>query len=198
MFRLVAGALLTPGRHTVTNALRLMGLGNCTRFQCYHRVLNRARWNPRHAAKILLRLLVTTLVPDGEIVTGIDETLERRRGKKIKAKGIYRDAVRSSKGFFVKSSGLRWISLMLFASIPWAKRTWVLPFLTVVAPSERYHKEYGRRHKTIADWARQVARQLRRWLPGRTILLVGDDSYSVLDFLDSCCRMKKPVTVLLF
>jgi DDE superfamily endonuclease len=195
---LVAGALMTRGRHTVTNALRLMGLADCSRFQCYHRVLNRAKWNPRHAAKILLRLLVTTLVPlvpKGEIVFGIDETLERRRGKKIKAKGIYRDAARSSKSFFVKSSGLRWISLMLFAWIPSAKRIWALPFLTVLAPSERYNKEHRRRHKTIVDWARQMACQLRRWLPGRTIILVGDDTYSVLNFLDRCNRMKEPITV---
>jgi len=192
---LFAGALLTRGRHTVTNALRLMGLGGCTRFQCYHRVLSRAKWNARHAAKILLRLLVTTLVPEGEIVTGIDETLERRRGKKINAKGIYRDSARSSRGFFVKSSGLRWISLMLMAPIPWAKRIWTLPFLTVLAPSERYNKDRGRRHKTIADWARQMVRQLRRWLPGRSIVLVGDDAYAVLEFLDSCRRLKDPVTV---
>jgi hypothetical protein len=192
---LMAGALLTRGRHTVANALRLMGLGDCTRFQCYHRVLSRAKWAPHRAAKILLRLLVAALVPEGEIVTGIDETLERRRGKNIKAKGIYRDSARSSKGFFVKSSGLRWICLMLLAPIPWAKRIWALPFLTVLAPSERYHKEQGRRHKTIADWARQMARQLRRWLPGRTIILVGDDAYSVLEFLDSCRRMKEPITV---
>jgi hypothetical protein len=192
---LVAGALLTRGRHTVANALRLMGLGGCTRFQCYHRVLSRAKWNARHAAKILLRLLVTTLVPEGEIVTGIDETLERRRGKKIKAKGIYRDSARSSHGFFVKSSGLRWISVMLFAWVPWAKRIWALPFLTVLAPSERYNKEHRRRHKTIVDWACQMARQLRRWLPGRTIILVGDDAYSALDLLNNCNRMREPIAV---
>ena len=79
------------------------------------------------------------------MVFGIDETLERRRGRRIKAKGIYRDAVRSSGGHFVKASGLRWISLMWLTAIPWTGRTWALPFLTALAPSERYYQRYYRR-----------------------------------------------------
>ncbi len=103
---LLIGAILTPGTRTVANALRVMGLSRTQRFQNYHRVLNRAKWNSHKAAKILLDRLVRTFVPAGTVVIGIDETLERRRGEKIAAKGIYRDAVRSSKNFFVKSSGL--------------------------------------------------------------------------------------------
>jgi DDE superfamily endonuclease len=143
---LLIGAILTPGARTVTNALRVMGLSLTQRFQNYHRVLNRAKWNSRKAAKILLERLVRTFVPAGTVVIGMDETLERRRGEKIAAKGIYRDAVRSSKSFFVKSSGLRWISMMLLAPIPWVGRTWALPFLWVLAPSERYDKEHKKRH----------------------------------------------------
>ena len=86
----------------------------------YHRVLSCAEWSSRQAARTLLKLLVQTFAPDGPLVMGIDETLERRRGDKIAAKGIYRDAARSSKSFFIKSSGLRWVSLMLLCPIPWA------------------------------------------------------------------------------
>ena len=82
---------------------------------------------------------------DGPLVFGIDETLERRRGPKIKSLGIYRDAVRSSRSHLVKASGLRWISLMWLGQIPWAGRYWAWPFLTVLAPSERYHRQRGRR-----------------------------------------------------
>src|ERR671918_42492 len=92
------------------------------------------------------------------------------------AKGIYRDAVRSSKSFFVKTSGLRWVSMMLLAPIPWAKRVWALPFLTVLAPSERYHQERGLPHKKLTDWARQMLLQARRWFPRRTLVGVGDSS----------------------
>lgn len=187
---LLIGTILTPGRRTVTAALRAMGLAQEKHFQNYHRVLNRANWSSRQAAKVLLGLLVRTFAPDGPLVLGLDETLERRRGAKIAAKGIYRDAVRSSHSFFVKSSGLRWISLMLLCPISWAGRVWALPFLSVLAPSERYHQERGRRHKKLTDWARQMLRQVRRWLPERSLVVVADAGYSVLDLLH-CCQQKR-------
>lgn len=128
---LVVGAILTPGQRTVTAALRVLGLSTEGSFQNYHRVLNRAAWSSRELSRRLLLLLVGTLVPDGApIVVGLDDTIERRRGAQITAKGIYRDPVRSSKGHFVKASGLRWVSLQLLAPIPWAQRVWALPFLT--------------------------------------------------------------------
>lgn len=67
-----------------------MGLDRDKRFCRYHRVLSRAVWSSREASRVLLGLLVEAFIPEGEIVVGIDETLERRRGKKIAAKGIYR------------------------------------------------------------------------------------------------------------
>jgi hypothetical protein len=134
---LLLGAILAPGRRTVTSCLRIVGLGGESRFVNYHRVLSRARWRGREASRLLLGLLVRRFVPEGPIVLGIDDTIERRRGKRIQAKGIYRDPVRSSRSHFVKASGLRWVSLMLLAPVPWAARTWGLPFLTCLAPSER-------------------------------------------------------------
>src|SRR5437762_6125109 len=135
---LLVGAILAPGKRTVTAALRVMGLSNEAQFQNYHRVLNRASWSSHALSRVLLRLLVRAFVQGAApVVLGLDDHIERRRGDKIAAKGIYRDAVRSSKSFFVKTSGLRWVCLMLLAPIPWAKRVWGLPFLTVLAPSER-------------------------------------------------------------
>src|SRR5438067_5435436 len=142
-----------------------MGLSDERQFQNYHRVLNRACWSSREVSRRLLLAVVAALVPDaGPVVVGLDETIERRRGARIAAKGIYRDPVRSSKRHFVTASGLRWISLQVLAEIPWTGRIWGLPFLTVLAPSERYNLERGRRHKTLPEWGRQVIRQLRRWL----------------------------------
>src|SRR5438876_1724311 len=110
-------------------------------------------------------------------------TIERRRGRTIAARGVYRDPVRSSKEFFVKTNGLRWICLMLLTPIPWACRVWALPFLTVLAPSERSHQERQMRHKTITDWARQMIVQVARWMPGRRLVVVADGTSAVLDFL---------------
>lgn len=104
-------------------------------------------------------------------------------GPQIKARGIYRDAVRSSKSHFVKCSGLRWISVMLLTPISWANRVWALPFLTVLAPSERYHEKQGKRHKTISHWARQICLLLKRWLPDLQIIMIGDGSYAVMELL---------------
>ena len=180
---LVAGAILAPGRRTVASALRVMGLAEAPTFTSYHRVLNRNGWSSRELARRLLRLLVRRLVPEGPIIVGLDDTLERRRGAKIKAKGIYRDPVRSSHSHFVKAAGLRWLSLMLLAPVPYARRVWALPFLTVLAPSARYHQERGRRHKTLLDWGRQTLLQLRRWLPGHRIVAVTDTSFAALELL---------------
>jgi len=117
---LLIGAILAPGQRTVTNILRIAGLVREWRFVNCHRVLNRAAWCPRMASRILLGLLLDAFAPAGPVVLGLDDTIERRRGKRIAAKGIYRDPVRSSHGHFVKASGLRWLSLMLLAPIPWA------------------------------------------------------------------------------
>jgi len=180
---LVAGTLLVPGRRTVTAALRVMGLEQTASFALYHRVLSLGRWSSRALAHRLLLLLVAALVPEGPVVIGIDDTIERRWGTKIKARGIYRDPVRSSHGHFVKASALRWLSVMLLAPIPWAGCVWGLPFLTVLAPSERYATEQGRRHKKLTDWARQVLLQTARWLPGRRVIAVADSSFSAIELL---------------
>jgi hypothetical protein len=192
---LLVGALLAPGKRTVSSALRAMGLALERGFQTYHRVLNRARWSSRQAAAILLRLLVDVFVPTGRLPVGLDETLERRKGKRIAAKGIYRDAARSSKEYLTKVSALRWMTLMLLAPIPWAQAVWALPFLTVLAPSERYHQVRGQRHKTLAVWARQMLGQLRRWLPEREIVAVADHQYAVLALLAHCIALPRPVHV---
>jgi len=193
---LLVGAILAPGQRTVTAALRVMGLSDERQYQNYHRVLNRAVWSSRALSERLLRQLVTAFVPaEQPLVLGLDDHIERRRGEQIAAKGIYRDAVRSSKSFFVKTSGLRWVSMMVLTKIPWVERVWALPFLTVLAPSERYHQERGRQHKKLTDWARQMIRQVRRWLPNRALVVVVDSSYAVLELLATCIGLRHPVTV---
>ena len=138
---------------------------------------------------------------DGPLVLGVRsltnrETLERRRGARIQARGIYWDAVRSSRQQLVKASGLRWISLMWLGPVLWAGRYWALPVLTVLAPSPRYHQRQGRRHRKITDWARQMVMLLHRWLPHRPLVLVGDNGYTVLDLLHCCQSLREPVTLI--
>jgi hypothetical protein len=192
---LVAGAILAPGKRTVASALRAMGLDQQKRFHRYHRVLSRARWSSLEVARVLLGLLVEAFVPEGSpLVVGIDETLERRYGKKISARGVYRDPVRSTHETFVKSSGLRWVCAMVLVEIPWASRVWALPFLSVLAPSERYAARRGKRHKKITERAWQLLLVLRRWYPEREIVAVADRAYASLELLDRCGKLTDPIT----
>ena len=182
---LVLGALLAPGKRTVTSCLRVMGLAWESHFTNYHRVLNRAVWSALQASRILLGVLVLVFVPPGAtIVLGADDTIERRSGRQIKAKGCYRDAVRSSKKHVVRCFGLKWVSLMLLVPVPWAKRVWALPFLTALCwPKGRPAKH---RHKTSVDWVRQMMKQARRWLPERLLVLVVDGGFAAVALALAC------------
>ena len=185
LLTLLVGVVLATGQRTVAAALRVMGLSEAKDFARYHFVLNHARWDSRAVARKLLLLIVRRFAPSGAIVIGLDDTIERRWGPKISARGIYRDPVRSSHGHFVKTSGLRWLSAMAMVPVPWARRRWGLPFLTILAPSERWALVHGRRHKKLTDWARQAVLQTRRWLGKRKIVVVADSSFAALDLIAS-------------
>jgi len=181
---LLAGVVLAPGRRTVTTALHILGRDRDPDFCTFHRILNRAAWSSRAAAKQLLMLLIKAFVPAGApVIIGLDDTIERRWGPKISARGIYRDPVRSSKGHFVKASGLRWLSAMLLVRVRWADRIMALPFLTMLAPSKRFFANKSRAPKTLLDWARQAALQIHRWLPERYVVMVGDSAFAAIEFL---------------
>src|SRR5215211_567765 len=192
---LVVGAILAPAQRTVAATLRVTGLTQVRQFHRYHRVLSRTVWSELAVGRVLLALLVASFAPTGPLLIGVDETVERRRGARIAAKGIYRDPVRSSHSHFVKASGLRWVCLMLLVPVPWARRTWALPFLTALAPSARYDREHGRRHKALTDWAGQLLLVVRRWWPDRPIVAVADATDAALEFLARCRSWPTPVTV---
>src|SRR6266581_59728 len=184
---LLLGAMLTPGTRTVTAALEAMGLAAERRFTNYHRVLNRTTWSARQGSRILLGLLITLLVPPGAtIVLGADDTVERRTGRKIKAKGCYRDAVRSSKKMVIKCFGLKWVSMMVLVRVPWSRRVQALPFLTVLCwPGSASRR---RTHKTAIDCVQQMALQVRRWFPERRIVLVLDGGFAAVKLARACRR----------
>ena len=188
---LMTGAVLAPGQRTVTAILRIMGRSAASDFQTYHRVLNRAVWSPLTASRLLLRLLVAVFIPSGVVVFGLDDTIERRRGDQIAAKGIYRDPIRSSHAYVVKVSGLRWLGCMLLTPIAWANRVWALPFMTVLCPSERFYEQQGRRHQTLLERAWQIIRLVRRWLPDREVVFVADSSFVALEWLDQVVRLSR-------
>jgi hypothetical protein len=180
---LLVGTILAIGKRTITACLRICGKADECHFQNYHRFLNRAHWSTIAASRILLRLLVSSFAPAGELIVGLDDTIERRRGQKISAKGIYRDPVRSSHSHFVKASGLRWLCAMLLVEAPWAAAVWALPFVSVLSPSAAYYEKRGRRHQKLTERAWQMAQVISRWVPDRAVIFVADSSFAVLDLL---------------
>ncbi len=217
---LLVGALLAPGKRTVTSVLRVMGRSAEHHFTNFHRVLNRAVWSTRQGSRILLDRLVAVFVPaDQPIILGADDTVERRRGKKIGQVGCYRDAVRSSSSHVIPCFGLKWVSMQLLVRVPWSDRVWGLPFLTVLCeppPKEeteadpaspkkkkksakkktprRTQKKYTYRdasgHKTSIDWIRQMIKQVRRWLPQHPLVLIVDGGLASLSLGWSCVALK--------
>jgi hypothetical protein len=186
---LIIGTLLARGRRTVTTALRQMGLCDASNFSLYHHVLNRARWSALELSRRLLLLLVRTFViVGGELTFVIDETLERRWGRRINARGHYRDPLASSKQRSVATSGLRWIVLTLVITPPWTQRAWALPVLSVPAPTPEVSRRLGRRHKTVPHRARQMLLAVRRWLPAVEMTAIGDQTYSVHELGGACAH----------
>ena len=186
---LLLGTLLCVGKRTVCSALRVMGLKDEAGFAKYHHLLNRAQWSLMLGAKILF-LMLLALVPEGlPIVILIDETLERRRGKRIAPKGYYRDAVRSSKSQVVKTSGLKWLVMALSVKFPWIPRKVALPFLTVLEFSKKYDDQRKRKHKTTLEWTSQMIAQVLRWIgKTRKLILVGDGGFAVGELAWNCIR----------
>lgn len=191
---LLVGSLLAPGKRTVTAILSIVGLSQESGFVGYHRFLNRAKWSAVRASRVLLNELIRHYVPTGPLLIGVDDTIERRRGKKIRAKGIYRDPVRSSHSHFVKTSGLRWLSFMLLAPVPFAQRVWALPFLTALVPSEGFWKERGKPHRTLTQTAYRLLRVVQRWCPDRQIIVLADGAYAIIRWLAEL-KQGKAITV---
>ena len=183
---LLIGAILCRGARRITSILRVMGLSEVKNFSKYHRVLSRTQWNSLAASKILFGLLIRLLPEAWPKIVAVDETLERRRGKKIKAKGAYRDAVASSQSHVVICFGLKWECMTLIVPLPWCKRPWALPFLVILSPSKKSDEQAGKRHKTSIDWTIQMVHFVSRWLHRTPWILVGDGAYACMALAKVC------------
>ena len=184
---LLLGAILCRGDRTVSRILRATGLSQNKGFSKYHRILNSLDWSPKRGSEILLKMLLKMVGKERPVII-IDETLERRKGKKIRAKGYYRDAVRSSKSQVVNTTGLKWLVMALSFRFNFAKRAFALPFFTVLEPSEKSTKKQGKRHKTTLDWSVQMVMQLVRWAPAIPFILVGDGGFACAKLAWTCFK----------
>lgn len=182
---LLIGAILCKGKRTVTSALRVMGLSKEHRFERYHRVLNKAIWNEFSLVKILLGMLIQLLPTSSNIYIAFDETIERRSGKRIKAKGCYRDACRSTHSLVIKCFGLKWQCASLIVKLPWSNRYWALPFMTVLCPSKKHDEAKKILHKSSIDKAMQMVGIISRLLK-RNWIFLGDGGFACLKLANKC------------
>lgn len=191
---LLYGTIMAPGRRTVAAALRMVGLAEDQHFANYHRVLNRDHWSPMLLSKLLLALLIQTFLTAGApLILLVDDTLERREGKKIHYKSWFHDAVLSTATKVVTSLGLRWICLAILVPVPWSARLWALPFMTILTLAPRVSEKLHKPHRTLVDWAMFMIEKVRRWQPEREIVMAGDGGYAAVVLAQRCQRLKKPV-----
>jgi hypothetical protein len=191
---LIAGTILAPGRRTVCAALRACGLETVAHVGRYHRLLSRDRWSPLRGSRLLLERLVEAFLPTGApLVCLADETLERRRGKQIRYKGWFRDPVRSSGPKTVFTLGIRWFCVCLLVAVPWSQRPWALPFFVLPALSEKTCQRLQKRHRSSVQWLQWVITKLCRWLPGRSLVVVGDGGFAAVELCATCQAAPQPV-----
>jgi DDE superfamily endonuclease len=189
---LTFGHILCRGRRTITEILRQLGLTNIKNFSKYHEVFSKAKWSALDASKILFLNLVS--ISKGKIVISIDSTIERRKGEKIKGLGIQRDAVKSTKKRKVLTTGLNWLVSTIHLSLPWCHCEWALPFLTILMPPEKplssskNQKDISNtsKHKTLTNWACQVAFAVRRWVKNLALTIVADSSFATYQLANTC------------
>lgn len=140
-----------------------MGLSQEGQCQKYPRGLTRAQGSSLAVARVRVGLVGGTFASAGPVVMGSDETLERRRGEKSKAKGLYRAPVRASRSPMGTARGVRWLWALLLSEIPGAGRVWAVPFLTAVCPAERSQQQRGQRHQPLPQGAGQRRGLRHRW-----------------------------------
>jgi hypothetical protein len=193
---LLYGTLLAVGPRTVTAALRAVGRDHDAHFGPYHRVLNRAQWSPLRLSRLLLGLIVATcLTPDAPLLLVIDETLERRRGRQIAWRSWFRDPVRSGAGKPVLSQGIRWLSVAILVPVPWSRRQWALPFLTVPVLAPATSGKLGKPHRTTIDRAQTLIRLVHRWQSERALVLIGDGGFAATALGQTCRTLPRTALV---
>ncbi len=196
MLALAVGAILTTGRHTVTAMLRTVGglaSGHCSD---YHRVFSRAAWSPWRLARVLTGAILERLPADQPVLVPMDDTTAQHRGKKVYGKGCHRDAVRSTHSLTVWRWGHKWVVLAIAVKFPFLRRRWALPVLAALYRPQELNAKEGRRHKTPAQLARQLAAALIHWFPDRKFVFLGDGGFASHEWASFAHRHRRHATLI--
>ena len=165
---LVAGLVAQPVSRTVCGMLTGAGLARVWHHCRAHRFFSAARWCPRQLGLQIAELVVAHLLPAGAPITvAIDDTLFRRRGKKVHGAGWFHDG--SAAGQLKLGYGNNWIVVAIIVTLPYVSRPVALPVLATLAVKG------GDRSKP--DLARDLVDALAERFPDRGVHVVGDAAY---------------------
>jgi DDE superfamily endonuclease len=193
---LMAAAVLTTGRRTVSNLLRTVGGLAPGHPSSYHRVFSRRRWSTWTMARGLAGLLLRRFAPGEPVPLAGDDTVDEHRGATVYGQGKHRDPVRSSQSYTAWRWGHKWVVLAVLVKFPFAARPWALPVLVALYRTPEWDQEHARRHKTPARLLRQLVAVLARWFPDRHFLLAGDGGYGSHAMARFAHRHRRHVTLI--
>ena len=175
---LLLATILTTGRHTLLNILRVAPALTPGAPSTYHRIFSKRRWSAWRLARALAGYILGRWLPEGPVRAVVDDTVDEHRGKKVYGKGCHRDALRSTHTHTHYRWGHKWIVLSLLISFPFAPRPWALPVRVALYRTQEQNRKEGRRHKTPVELARQLLAVLAYWFPERKFILSGDGGFS--------------------
>src|SRR5690242_1588717 len=192
---LLAAALLTPGRRTVANLLRTLGVLAQGHRTSYQRVLSAASWSGLQLGLLLAHFLLRHLPPGGPVVLVGDDTVDGHKGKQVYGKARHRDPVRSTKSYTAWRYGHRWVALAVLIRFPFATRPWALPVLVDLYRSAEDNRRRRRPHRTPAQLMCRLLRLLLLRCPGRRFVFVGDSAYGIHEVARFCHRHRARLTL---
>jgi hypothetical protein len=167
---LACGFLARSGKRTVCGMLTGAGLSRLWPHDRAHYFFSRARWNPDDLGICAARLVIALLVPDGEAVEVlIDDTLFRRRGKKVWAASWFHDG--SAQGPAKTGFGNNWVVLAVRVRLPMISRPVAVPVMAKLVIK-------GTTSASRLWLARRMVTRLAAELPGRQVHVTADSAYA--------------------
>lgn len=191
---LALAAILTLGRRTINNLLRVLAALAPGHPSSYHRVFSRDRWSLAALARRYVAAVLARFAPQGPILLAGDDTVTEHLGPRVYGKGRHRDPVRSTHAYTAFRWGHKWVVLALLVPVPWSARRWALPLLVALYQSPEADRTQRRRHKTPPQLLGQLIRVLMRWFPDRRWVVVADGNYATHELAEMGTRAANRLT----
>jgi hypothetical protein len=173
---LMCGWVLNLRRHTVTQTVQAANAVEQKHISSFHRFFSRGRWLLDDLSLIVVRLIISSLVPHGVIRLVVDDTLGRHTGKRIAAASMHRDPLLSTGKRPMFHWGHVWVVLSIQVDL--FSKSWALPVLFRLHRSKKRCIRERRPYKKTTEHARELVELLVAEFPDRDFQLIGDAAYT--------------------